>query len=774
MKKRNKKLPKYAYGYKKPIAPAAIQKDPNYISTDGDEVTWDNSKNQSRGLNAGQYAAIGTSLAGGGASLYSNLNDPNASLRQKSESLDNTTMGVAGTINPLVGGIIAGVNTIAKPIRTKAELTDENGNLVNRNKARNMSIVGGLLDPVKAFSTRASYKGGFTDWFGQGYLDNLEAEAKAKLPEAPPEVFDKDYRQDAVWQKLNNYQQYAMGGQSNNPNAEVEGDELMRYPDGSTQLMNGPSHENGGIPVNIPQGTEIFSDRLKLPGSKQTIAEEAKKYATNKEDKILSNKKSTSIAKNTAKLSSQFKQQKLDELFNAQEQLKQAKLAKYANKLGVNIPQNQFKMGGMKHYPNGGVKNITPIEAQRIAKSLSSSGLSMDEYNKLDKISKKMVDASLKIYQPNYSINDIPFTGANNSRDSVEYLNGYNKGYKMANNFPEGSQTIFEQSLDPMYGLYGKARAAGYFANPRANNRYANGGVNLPKYPNGNSTRNFLDPYKPVFNQVTYPGQPYNPYQKNLAPWSVNTSQDTNLISQPVYGENSDYTTQSPTDYTDYNSMRNRNIAEGVGNGLLQNVGNFYDLYQTNMGRKYDIEDYGSVNPRYYNPKTISATESLRDADRQAAASRYALRNAVGGNSGAYLANLAANQTANTLNKAKIRESVNNTNTNILNQADLTNTGIRNDAERYNLDLKNRAKIDTSMNKARSEDIARQAVRGIGENLSESYKDYKLGEQDQKKLALINQIFPNYKFNEKNFEFYYRSANQASKTNNRPKRKKTR
>ena len=29
----------------------------------------------------------------------------------------------------------------------------------------------------------------------------------------------------------------------------------------------------------------------------------------------------------------------------------------------------------------------------------------------------------------------------------------------------------------------------------------------------------------------------------------------------------------------------------------------------------------------------------------------FALRNAVGGNTGAYLANLAANQTANTLNK---------------------------------------------------------------------------------------------------------------------------
>ena len=428
-----------------------------------------------------------------------------------------------------------------------------------------------------------------------------------------------------------------MGGQSNNPNAEVEGDELMRYPDGSTQLMNGPSHENGGIPVNIPQGTEIFSDRLKLPGSKKTIAEEAKKYATDKEDKILSNKKSTSIAKNTAKLSSQFKQQKLDELFNAQEQLKQAKLAKYANKLGVSLPNSQFKMGGKKCYANGGVK--------------------------------------------------------------------------------------------------------------------------LPKYPNGNDDPTWNWQYANPNNMI-YPTQ---------VPTYTVPSTPVDQLSTPNPYSNEvpvNYNTKSPEsiDYVDpYANMRNRNIYEGIGNGLVQNAGNFYDLYQTNMGRKYDIEDYGSVNPRYYNPKTISATESLRDADREAAASRYALRNAVGGNTGAYLANLAANQTANTLNKAKIREYVNNTNTNILNQADLTNTSIRNDAERYNLDLKYRAKVDTSMNKARSEDIARQAVRGIGENLSESYKDYKLGESDQKKLALINQVFPNYKFNPNNFEFYYRSAKQANK-----------
>ncbi len=651
MKKKSSKrpkLPKYAYGaYKEPIAPAAIQKDPNFYMNTGDNIQWNNdpniTKNKSNynGLNAGQYVAIGTSLAGGGANLYSNLNDPNASLRQKSESLDNTTVGVAGAINPLVGGIIAGVNTIAKPIRTNAEQTDENGNLVDRNKAKNLSIVGGLLDPIKAFSARASYKGGFKDWNGEKYLDNLEAEAKAKLPQAPPEVFNKDYQQDAVWQKRNDYQEFAMGGTSNIPNAEIENQEMLKYPDGSTQQFDGPSHAQGGIPVNIPNGTQIFSDRLKLPGSKKTIAKEAEAFKTDKEDKILSDKKSTKLAKSTADLVSKFKQQKLDELFQAQEAFKMSKVSKYAEKLGVNLPENnQFRMGGKKCYPNGGMK--------------------------------------------------LP-----------KYANG--------------------NSNDPTW-----------------NWQYSTPDINYPA-----QVPTFTVPGTPT-DQLTTP----NPYSNEVPVGSA-------FRQQP----------SSPT--SNYDPSRTRNIIEGVGNGLLQNAGNIYDLYLSNFGKNYDNVDYGQINPQYYAPKTVSATESLRDSDREAAASRYALRNAVGGNAGAYLANLSANQTANTLNKAKIRESVNNTNTGILNDANLRNTMVRNDAERYNLDLKNRAKVDLAMNKARSQDISRQAVRGIGENLSASYRDYKLGESDQKKLNLINEIFPNYKFDKNSFQFYYKAAldNKKNKKN---------
>lgn len=642
-----KKLPKYPLGGKKPIAPAAIQKDPNYISTDGNEVTWDGVTQSNNRANAGQYAMAGTAALANANLMYNNT--PGSQGVKTAAAINGGIDAAAGILTPWYG-IAKGASNLGKSFIPQNSVTDPTtGEVIKQGKTDAGEAAINMLTPhhetvINDF-TSGDYKRGILDLFTGGVynmLDNYynktnrkkyDAAVEANKPAPIPETFDKDYRQDAVWQKLNNYQEFAMGGiNSGIPNSSIEKQEVVQNPDGTTQQVNVGTHESGNdAQVNLEPGARVFSDRLKLPGSKKTIAKEAEAFKTDKEEKVLSDPKSTSTSKNTAKLISDMKQRKLDELFQAQEALKQSKVLNYAKKLGVNIPQNQFKMGGMK------------------------------------------------------------------------------------------------------------------------SNCYPNGGVKLPKYRNGTEI-----PY-------TTP-DPYS--NEKVIPMTVDNT------NNPVYNWNYLPTSQAPvindSNSSSYDAMKSRNIYEGIGNGLVQNAGNFYDLYQTNMGRKYDIEDYGSVNPRYYNPKTISATESLRDADRQAAASRYALRNAVGGNTGAYLANLAANQTANTLNKAKIRESINNTNTNILNQADLTNTGIRNDAERYNLDLKYRAKVDTSMNKARSEDIARQAVRGIGENLSESYKDYKLGEQDQKKLALINQIFPNYKFNPNNFEFYYRSAKQA----NKPKKEK--
>lgn len=48
------------------------------------------------------------------------------------------------------------------------------------------------------------------------------------------------------------------------PNAELEGGEYMRFPDGLIQKAAGNKHSKGGLKMNIPDGTKILSDKLKL------------------------------------------------------------------------------------------------------------------------------------------------------------------------------------------------------------------------------------------------------------------------------------------------------------------------------------------------------------------------------------------------------------------------------------------------------------------------------------------------------------------------------
>lgn len=56
---------------------------------------------------------------------------------------------------------------------------------------------------------------------------------------------------------------------------ELEGGEVIETPDGTMAELTGPSHEKGGIDMLLPEGTEVFSKRLKGPDGK-TFAERKK------------------------------------------------------------------------------------------------------------------------------------------------------------------------------------------------------------------------------------------------------------------------------------------------------------------------------------------------------------------------------------------------------------------------------------------------------------------------------------------------------------------
>ena len=157
--------------------------------------------------------------------------------------------------------------------------------------------------------------------------------------------------------------QYAMGGEiqyanggTGEINAEVEDNENAIGPNGEFTQFSGPTHAEGGIETDMAPGTMIFSDKLKMPGSKKSFADLNKLYDTNKEDDVLSNEKSNNTLKLTAMLMRDAKLKQSLALFQEQEQFKQDKVAAYAKRMGVQIPSQdneQMEPQGMPEQSEG-------------------------------------------------------------------------------------------------------------------------------------------------------------------------------------------------------------------------------------------------------------------------------------------------------------------------------------------------------------------------------------------------------------------------------------
>lgn len=119
-------------------------------------------------------------------------------------------------------------------------------------------------------------------------------------------------------------------------NVEAEGGETVFVPDQGGLpahfTINGPRHSEGGVPLNLPQDSFIYSDTRKMklagpvleyfgkkPGKRYTPAELAKQYDINKYRKILQNPDSDDIQRHSAELMIQNYNKKLGALALVQE-----------------------------------------------------------------------------------------------------------------------------------------------------------------------------------------------------------------------------------------------------------------------------------------------------------------------------------------------------------------------------------------------------------------------------------------------------------------------
>ena len=92
---------------------------------------------------------------------------------------------------------------------------------------------------------------------------------------------------------------HAMGGEA--VPIEVEDEEIVETPDGNMQQMSGPTHEEGGIPMVVPEGTKIYSDRLNIGGKTMQERKAARERSLSKLNKLLTSNPTDIPIKNTVK-----------------------------------------------------------------------------------------------------------------------------------------------------------------------------------------------------------------------------------------------------------------------------------------------------------------------------------------------------------------------------------------------------------------------------------------------------------------------------------------
>ena len=133
---------------------------------------------------------------------------------------------------------------------------------------------------------------------------------------------------------------YASDGMND---VEIEGGEFIQLPNLETEMAEGPSHENGGIPTNLPDETRVYSNNLKPEGSKKTFAQIAKNYDTTSYKKTLENPFAKQVDKDTAGIMMQRNQKILDDLFRDQQIMNGNSNGEVEAKNGAGINNPGFK-----------------------------------------------------------------------------------------------------------------------------------------------------------------------------------------------------------------------------------------------------------------------------------------------------------------------------------------------------------------------------------------------------------------------------------------------
>ncbi len=399
----------------------------------------------------------------------------------------------------------------------------------------------------------------------------------------------------------------------------------------------------------------------------------------------------------------------------------------------------QFAMGGVMKYPNGGTEftqfNEPSHEQQNPnVPNIPGGQVELDENMVGNKIFTARFGPNGK-KGPTFA--DLNKKNNTNKEDKIlEDDKASSLAKSTAKSLKEfkliNSERIFqsqEQLKQEKVANYAKRMGLPAY-NPQTNSQqeFRNGGIK--QYAGGGTAQEIYDRDRQRIINENTPMSTLQPIQGTLDE-SIDYNQ-TPSNYDPAYDTSSmrnEYAQTNPEFWNGSNkpASEKRDIPYGaIGSAIGNNVGNL--MYLKDQGKRYDKVNYGSISP-----KLIDFKEALRQGNMESAAARNNLKNVVGGNGGAYMANIGQIQNNNTLNKAGIIERGNN-----------ANAQISNNMAQFNKQNEIQGMRDEAGNKGAALTNYYKAIEGIGTNTTAAYTDYKKGKMDTNTAKMLSDSFANY------------------------------
>lgn len=521
-----------------------------------------------------------------------------------------------------------------------------------------------------------------------------------------------DYYQDHGY---NGFTMVANGGIIPNALAYVDDGEMLRTPEG--EIINVPEQ---GKPtdsnlVSVPEGTQVLSDKLKVPGTKETFAEAGRKLM--KKQKYGNDV----YAQNSKMLNDRHNQKAYDELLTIQEDMKKKKgIKKSIGKYDTGTPSVRDVQSTADY--NTDIYGTDPYWA-------AWSGINLQNYQQANDMQRRY--HQLGLYNPSSTLTY--------SDDVKDYQTRFNTMFNPINQQignlrtsgeivgRGGTQDIPTTWTDGYAGSQTALRTLGRNANA---NQLTN--INARLFARGLEAYN--DPETGMV--LTRPIAREDVSTRDLAELSVSEPQ-TRSLTDLANTDNPPITETSPIPKADTNPRRSRNFNL---NGTIGNISPLISGLSSFIANRQNARDLEPepVYPRYarayFSPIEYNVIPQLNEINRTNAILRYN-QTQLAPRTGA---NLAYGIQAAIARNAAINEAYNNQRVNN-NITRARNAQVASNTSQFNAQAQHTADVEYAQNRAQARNLRRQYRSANAAIIPSMLKDIRQNRRDQ---ALLEYMRP--------------------------------